>query len=93
MCFFQWLSHPNTAKDCVPTGWTPKSGVNILPYATLEAGLTSACEMKLSKRAGHTLPAPTEMQRQGRVSSEHRKVSTAPVCFHAPKPELQGPHS
>lgn len=74
------------------TGWTPKSGVNILPYATLGAGLTSACEIKISKHIGHPLPALTEMQRQGRVGSEHRKVSTAPVCFPAQKPELQAPH-
>lgn len=74
------------------TGWTLKKGVNILPDVTLEAGLTSACKMKISKHAGHILPAPTERQRQGRVGSEHRKVSTAPVCFHAQNPELQGLH-
>lgn len=72
-----WLSHPNSIKDRVLTGWTPKSGVNLYPYATLEAGLTSACKMKLPKHVGHILPAPTEMQRQGRVGSEHKKVSAA----------------
>lgn len=38
------------------------------------------------------LPAPTEMERLGRVGSEDRKVSAAQVCFCAQKPELQGPH-
>lgn len=79
-------------KDCVLTGWTAKSEVNILAYATLGAGLTSACKIKLLKHVGHPLPAPTKMQKQGRVGSEHRKVSPAPVCFPAQKAELQGPH-
>lgn len=66
------------------TGWTPKSGVNLYPFATLEAGLTSACQIKLSKHVGHILPAPTEVQRAGWALSTGRSV------LHSQKAELQG---
>lgn len=46
----------------------------------LQLGLHWHVKMKLSKGVGHMLPAPTEMQRQGRVGSEHGKVRAAPVC-------------